>query len=285
MSRPPSQRSRRTSSRCRRTRQPSPRTRPPWPRRSASRVSGTAAARAAPAPARSTGAAATGTGSGAGSATQTSKAVTSATAGRRQPRGSGTGTGSGGTGASGGSGGAGTQSTHTATDRRRTRPPSTRRRGRADGRRAVPGRGQPHQSHQRDDRLGRHQRRRHRQRQLEHRLIIIIGTQSLRGDGTLASSQVPSVKVGPTRPRCRSTASTAPSTARCPRWAPSSRATSGYTYPVVVALPSSATGLFTGSTANVVIATGAVSNVVAVPTSAVQSLGSRSFVETLSSGT
>ena len=54
---------------------------------------------------------------------------------------------------------------------------------------------------------------------------------------------------------------------------------------MVVALPSSATGLFTGSTANVVIATGAVAHVVAVPTSAVQTLGSRSFVEMLSNGT
>ena len=60
---------------------------------------------------------------------------------------------------------------------------------------------------------------------------------------------------------------------------------SGYTYPVVVALPSSATGLFTGSTANVVISTGAVANVVAVPTSAVQSLGTRTYVEMLTNGT
>jgi hypothetical protein len=60
---------------------------------------------------------------------------------------------------------------------------------------------------------------------------------------------------------------------------------SGYTYPVVVALPSSATGLFTGSTANVAIATGAVTDAVAVPTSAVQSLGTRSYVETVSNGT
>ena len=38
-----------------------------------------------------------------------------------------------------------------------------------------------------------------------------------------------------------------------------------YTYPVVVALPSSTDGLFTGSSANVDITTGAVSDVVAVP--------------------
>ena len=46
-----------------------------------------------------------------------------------------------------------------------------------------------------------------------------------------------------------------------------------------------ATGLVHRSTANIVIATGAVSNVIAVPTSAVQTLGTRSFVEMLSNGT
>ena len=57
-----------------------------------------------------------------------------------------------------------------------------------------------------------------------------------------------------------------------------------YSYPVVVALPTSATGLFTGSTANVVITTGSVSNVVAVPTSAVQTLETRSYVMELDKG-
>jgi macrolide-specific efflux system membrane fusion protein len=59
---------------------------------------------------------------------------------------------------------------------------------------------------------------------------------------------------------------------------------SGYTYPVVVALPNSDSGLYTGSTANVVISTGKVSHVVAVPTSAVETLGSRSYVLELSKG-
>jgi hypothetical protein len=58
----------------------------------------------------------------------------------------------------------------------------------------------------------------------------------------------------------------------------------GYTYPVIVALPSSDSGFYAGSSANVVISTGAVSRVVAVPTSAVETLGSRSYVLELSKG-
>ena len=51
-----------------------------------------------------------------------------------------------------------------------------------------------------------------------------------------------------------------------------------YSYPVVVDLPASNSTLFTGSTANVVIDTGSVSNVLAVPTSAVETTGTRSYV-------
>ncbi len=114
-------------------------------------------------------------------------------------------------------------------------------------------------------------------------VIVIIGTQSFEVAGTLSSSQVPSVKVGDSAGvQVDGVDGTIDGTLS--QVGPVQSGTSGYTYPVVVALPSSATGLFTGSTANVVIATGAVANVVAVPTSAVQSLGSRSYVEVLSSG-
>ncbi len=65
---------------------------------------------------------------------------------------------------------------------------------------------------------------------------------------------------------------------------PVQSSSSGYSYPVVVALPATADHLFAGSTANVTISTGEVSDVVAVPTSAVQSLGTRSYVEELSNG-
>ncbi len=115
-------------------------------------------------------------------------------------------------------------------------------------------------------------------------VIVIIGTQSFEVSGTLSSSQVPSIKVGDSAgAQVDGIDGTIDGTVS--QVGPVQSGTSGYTYPVVVALPSSATGLFTGSTANVVIATGAVADVVAVPTSAVQSLGSRSYVEMLSNGT
>ena len=103
-------------------------------------------------------------------------------------------------------------------------------------------------------------------------MIVIIGTQSFEVAGTLSSAQVPSVKVGDSAGvQVDGVDGTIDGTVS--QVGPVQSGDSGYTYPVVVALPSSATGLFTGSTANVVIATGAVANVVAVPTSAVQSAG------------
>ncbi len=51
-----------------------------------------------------------------------------------------------------------------------------------------------------------------------------------------------------------------------------------YSYPVVVDLPTSNATLFTGSTADVDIDTGSVSHVLAVPTSAVETTGTRTFV-------
>jgi len=115
-------------------------------------------------------------------------------------------------------------------------------------------------------------------------VIVIIGTQSFEVAGTLSSSQVPSVKVGDSAGvQVDGVDGTIEGTVS--QVGPVQSGTSGYTYPIVVALPSSGTGLFTGSTANVVIATGGVTHVVAVPTSAVQTLGSRSYVEVLSDGT
>ncbi len=115
-------------------------------------------------------------------------------------------------------------------------------------------------------------------------VIVIIGTDSFEVTSTLSSSQVPSVKVGESAGvRVDGVDGTINGTVS--QVGPVQSGDSGFTYPVVVALPTSATGLFTGSTANVVISTGAVAHVVAVPTSAVQSLGTRSYVETLSNGT
>jgi multidrug efflux pump subunit AcrA (membrane-fusion protein) len=115
-------------------------------------------------------------------------------------------------------------------------------------------------------------------------VIVIIGTDSFEVTSTLSSSQVPSVKVGDTA-GVQVDGVDGIIDGTVSQVGPVQSGDSGFTYPVVVALPTSATGLFTGSTANVVISTGAVADVVAVPTSAVQSLGTRSYVETLSNGT
>ncbi len=114
-------------------------------------------------------------------------------------------------------------------------------------------------------------------------VIVVIGTHSFEVAGTLSSAQVPSVKVGD-RAGVQVDGVNGTIVGTVSQVGPVQSGQSGYSFPVVVALPSSTTGLFTGSTANVVIATSAVAGVVAVPTSAVQTLGSRSYVETLVDG-
>jgi multidrug efflux pump subunit AcrA (membrane-fusion protein) len=65
---------------------------------------------------------------------------------------------------------------------------------------------------------------------------------------------------------------------------PVQSASGTYSYPVVIALPSTVTGLFAGSTANVSILTGHAVDAVAVPTSAITTAGSVSYVEILKDG-
>ncbi len=114
-------------------------------------------------------------------------------------------------------------------------------------------------------------------------IITIIGTKSFEVQATLDSSQVPSVKVGQSAAvEVDGVEGTIDGTVS--QVGPVQSSDSGYDYPVVVALPSTTTGLFTGSTANLNVSTGSVSNVVAVPTSAVQTLETRSYVEELSKG-
>ena len=115
-------------------------------------------------------------------------------------------------------------------------------------------------------------------------VIVIIGTKSYEVAGTLSSSQVPSVKVGDSAGvQVDGVDGTIDGTVS--QVGPVQSSESGYTLPgggrAARVRPR---GLFTGSTANVVIATGAVSNVVAVPTSAVQTLGSRSYRRELDKG-
>ena len=115
-------------------------------------------------------------------------------------------------------------------------------------------------------------------------VIVIIGTESYEVTGTLSSSQVSSVKVGDTAD-VEVDGVNGAIDGTISQVGPVQSSSGGYTYPVVAALPSTASGLFTGSTANVDIATGSVADTIAVPTSAVQSLGTRSYVETLTDGT
>lgn len=114
-------------------------------------------------------------------------------------------------------------------------------------------------------------------------IITIIGTKSYEVQATLDSSQIPLVKVGQSATaEVDGVDGTIDGTVS--QVGPVQSTSSGYTYPVIVALPTSASGLFSGSTANVNISTGSVSNVVAVPTSAVQTLETRSYVTEIEKG-
>ncbi len=115
-------------------------------------------------------------------------------------------------------------------------------------------------------------------------IITIIGTNSYEAQATLDSAQVPTVKAGQTTSVVvdGDNGSLAGTVAQV---GPVQSSTSGYSYPVVVALPATAGNLHAGAAANLTISTGKVSNVVAVPTSAVQTTGSVSYVTELDKGT
>jgi trimeric autotransporter adhesin len=114
-------------------------------------------------------------------------------------------------------------------------------------------------------------------------IITIVGTKSYEVQATLDSSQIPSVTVGQSS-SVEVDGLTQTLKGTVSQVGPVQSSDTGYTYPVVVSLPDSASGIFSGSAADVNISTGAVSHVVAVPTSAVQSVGSVSYVEELDKG-
>jgi multidrug efflux pump subunit AcrA (membrane-fusion protein) len=114
-------------------------------------------------------------------------------------------------------------------------------------------------------------------------VIVIIGTQSYEVTGTLSSAQVESVKVGDSA-QVAVDGKTVTLAGTVATVGPVQSSTSGYTYPVVVALPAGATGLYSGSTANVAISTGEAHDVLALPSSAVMAQGTRSYVQVLSNG-
>ena len=114
--------------------------------------------------------------------------------------------------------------------------------------------------------------------------IVIIGTHSYEVTGTLSSSQVTSVKVGYTA-SVSVDGTTGIVTGTVSQVGPVQSDSSGYSYPVVVVLPSSVSGLYTGSTAAVSITTSSAVDALAIPTSAVTTVGTRSTVLEMSAGT
>ena len=114
-------------------------------------------------------------------------------------------------------------------------------------------------------------------------IVTIVGTKSYEVQATLDSSQIPSVKVGQSS-TVDVDGATHTFSGTVSQVGPVQSSDSGYSYPVIVSLPDSAGGIFTGSSADVNISTGAVSDVVAVPTSAVQTTDSVSYVYELEKG-
>jgi multidrug efflux pump subunit AcrA (membrane-fusion protein) len=114
-------------------------------------------------------------------------------------------------------------------------------------------------------------------------IITIIGTKSYEVQATLDSSQIPLVKTGqPSTVEVDGVDGALEGTVS--QVGPVQSTSSGYSYPVIVSLPNTNSQIYSGSTANLNISTGEVSRVVAVPTSAVQSLGSTSYVLELVKG-
>ncbi len=113
--------------------------------------------------------------------------------------------------------------------------------------------------------------------------IVIIGTQSYEVTETLSSTQVASVKDGDSA-QVTVDGETTAFAGTVAQVGPVQSSSSGYTYPTVIALPATAQGLHSGSTASVSITTGEARNVLAVPTSAVTTQGTKSYVLVLSSG-
>ena len=113
--------------------------------------------------------------------------------------------------------------------------------------------------------------------------IVIIGTQAFEATATLTSSQVTSVKVGDTA-NVLVDGATKSIAGTVSQVGPVQSSDGTYSYPLVVSLPTSATGLFTGSTATISVITSEAKNVLAVPTSAVNTNGTQHYVLVLSGG-
>ena len=113
--------------------------------------------------------------------------------------------------------------------------------------------------------------------------IVIIGTQAFETTATLTSSQVNSVKVGDTA-NVLVDGATKSIAGTVSQVGPVQSSDGTYSYPLVVSLPTSATGLFTGSTATISVITSEAKNVLAVPSFCGQHQRDRHYVLVLSAG-
>jgi len=113
--------------------------------------------------------------------------------------------------------------------------------------------------------------------------VVIVGTQAFETTATLTSSQVNSVKVGDTA-NVLVDGATKSIAGTVSQVGPVQSSDGTYSYPLVVSLPTSATGLFTGSTATISVITSEAKSVLAVPSSAVITNGTRHDVLVLSGG-
>jgi multidrug efflux pump subunit AcrA (membrane-fusion protein) len=113
--------------------------------------------------------------------------------------------------------------------------------------------------------------------------IAIVASGGYEVTGTLSTTQVPAVKVGDAA-EVAVDGSSASLSGTLSQVGPVQTSSTGYSYPFVVALPALAHPLNDGSTATVSLNTGEAKNVLAVPTSAVITQGTQSFVLLISAG-
>jgi hypothetical protein len=113
--------------------------------------------------------------------------------------------------------------------------------------------------------------------------IEIIGTESFEVTGSLTTAQVVQVKVGdPATVTVDGT--TGQFSGTVSQVGPVQSSDSSYTYPVVIAFSSTVTGLFAGSSASVAVLVAKAHDVVAVPTSALHTIGTISYVTMITAG-
>ena len=113
--------------------------------------------------------------------------------------------------------------------------------------------------------------------------IEVIGTSSFEISGSLTSTQAGQIHVGEEAiVTVDGTSSAIIGTVA--RVGPVDTSTSGDSYPIVVALPATAHGFFSGATAELAVVTGTARNVLTVPTSALHTSGGQTYVLRVNNG-